>query len=127
MCGRRPAVWWCSRLADVVADGLSQRWSPQQISRHLRTTYPHDRAMRLCHESIHQAPRQGLLLGQRPARRSKPACSPGIPFPARDRNTHPAWMNREIESATQLLEKLGPFSNSNKVRSVAAIAKTREF
>lgn len=43
------------RLRDAVAGLLSQRWSPQQISRHLRAKYPDDPAMWLCHESIYQA------------------------------------------------------------------------
>jgi IS30 family transposase len=42
-------------LRRLVGELLSQRWSPQQISRHLRATYPHDPRMRLCHESIDQA------------------------------------------------------------------------
>jgi len=39
----------------VVGELLSQRWSPQQISRHLRQRFPHDPAMWLCHEGIYQA------------------------------------------------------------------------
>jgi transposase, IS30 family len=42
-------------LRRVIAELLSQRWSPQQISRHLRQRFPDDRAMWLCHESIYQA------------------------------------------------------------------------
>lgn len=42
-------------LRDVVAGLLGQRWSPQQISRHLRCHYPDDPRMWLCHESIYQA------------------------------------------------------------------------
>ena len=42
-------------LRDLVADLLAQRWSPQQISRHLRVKFPADRSMWLCHESIYQA------------------------------------------------------------------------
>ncbi len=42
-------------LRDLVADLLSQRWSPQQISRHLRLHNPDQPAMWLCHESIYQA------------------------------------------------------------------------
>lgn len=42
-------------LRDVIGELLSQRWSPQQISRHLRQRFPDDPAMWLCHESIYQA------------------------------------------------------------------------
>ena len=42
-------------LRQVVGELLAQRWSPQQIARHLRARYPHDLGMRLCHESIYQA------------------------------------------------------------------------
>lgn len=44
-----------SELGAVVGELLSQRWSPQQISRHLRLRFPDDPSMRLCHESIYQA------------------------------------------------------------------------
>lgn len=42
-------------LATLVAEALGQRWSPQQISRHLRLKFPADRSMWLCHESVYQA------------------------------------------------------------------------
>jgi transposase, IS30 family len=42
-------------LGRLVADLLSQRWSPQQISRHLRRRFPDEPALWLCHESIYQA------------------------------------------------------------------------
>lgn len=44
-----------TELRRVVGELLAQRWSPQQISRQLRTRFPDDPAMRLCHESIYQA------------------------------------------------------------------------
>lgn len=53
-----------SQLCAVVAELLAQRWSPQQIARHLRRQYPQDRSMRLCHESIYQVvyqPRSPLV------------------------------------------------------------------
>jgi transposase, IS30 family len=43
------------QLRCLVGKLLGQRWSPQQISRHLRGRYPHDPGMRLCTESIYQA------------------------------------------------------------------------
>jgi IS30 family transposase len=55
-------------LREVVTELLAQRWSPQQISRHLKGQFPHEASMRLCHESIYQAvyqPGSGLL---RPSR-----------------------------------------------------------
>lgn len=42
-------------LRQLVSELLAQRWSPEQISRHLRLRFPADGAMRLCHESIYQA------------------------------------------------------------------------
>jgi transposase, IS30 family len=55
-------------LRQVVAELLDQRWSPQQISRHLRVRFPAQSGMWLCQESIYQAvyqPGSGLL---RPSR-----------------------------------------------------------
>jgi len=43
-----------SDLRQVVVDLLAQRWSPQQISRHLHAQFPDQPPMRLCHESIYQ-------------------------------------------------------------------------
>jgi IS30 family transposase len=42
-------------LCELIAELLAQRWSPQQIARHLRGKYSEDRSMWLCHESIYQA------------------------------------------------------------------------
>jgi IS30 family transposase len=42
-------------LRRLVGELLAQRWSPKQISRHLRARFPGQRHMRLCHESIYQA------------------------------------------------------------------------
>jgi transposase, IS30 family len=42
-------------LRQLVIELLAQRWSPQQISRHLRRKFPGEPGMRLCHESIYQA------------------------------------------------------------------------
>ena len=42
-------------LRQLIGELLAQRWSPQQISRHLRQRFPNDPAMWLCHESIYQA------------------------------------------------------------------------
>jgi len=55
-------------LRQLVAELLAQRWSPQQISRHLRLKFPEQSGMWLCQESIYQAvyqPGSGLL---RPSR-----------------------------------------------------------
>jgi IS30 family transposase len=51
-------------LRQLVMELLAQRWSPQQISRHLRSKFPTQSGMWLCHESIYQAvyqPGSGLL------------------------------------------------------------------
>lgn len=51
------------QLRDLVAGLLAQRWSPQQISRHLTLRFPDDPSMWLCQESIYQAVyRPGSLL-----------------------------------------------------------------
>jgi IS30 family transposase len=42
-------------LRDAVADGLSRRCSPEQISHRLRTDFPDDESMRVSHETIYQA------------------------------------------------------------------------
>ena len=42
-------------LRGLVGELLGQRWSPQQISRHLHHRFNDDASMRLCHESIYQA------------------------------------------------------------------------
>ena len=44
-----------SEQRQLVAELLAQRWSPQQISRHLRLRFPAQPGMWLCHESIYQA------------------------------------------------------------------------
>lgn len=46
-------------LCQTIADLFAQRWSPQQIARHLHVKHSDDRSMRLCHESIYQAVYQG--------------------------------------------------------------------
>jgi IS30 family transposase len=45
----------CPRLAVQVAGWLEEWWSPQQISRRLRTEFPGDPMMRVSHETIYQA------------------------------------------------------------------------
>jgi len=42
-------------LLQAISELLAQRWSPQQISRHLRRKFPTQPGMWLCHESIYQA------------------------------------------------------------------------
>lgn len=48
-------------LRQVVTAKLDLRWSPQQISRFLRRTYPGDVTMRACAETIYQALFAGKL------------------------------------------------------------------
>lgn len=57
-----------TQLRDVVAELLLQRWSPQQISRHLRQRFTDDRSMWLCNESIYQAVYQPNSRFLRPSR-----------------------------------------------------------
>jgi transposase, IS30 family len=51
----RRRVETSAELGQLVAELLAQRWSPQQISRHLRRRFPGQPRMWLCHESIYQA------------------------------------------------------------------------
>jgi transposase, IS30 family len=55
-------------LHTLIAELLNQRWSPQQIARHLRSTFPDDPRMWLCHESIYQAVYQPGSALMRPSR-----------------------------------------------------------
>lgn len=55
---RRRRVETNIRLGVVVAQLLLRRWSPQQISRHLRRRFSDDPSMQLCHESIYQVVNQ---------------------------------------------------------------------
>jgi IS30 family transposase len=64
------------QLRQTVGELLAQRWSPQQISRHLRQRFPGEPGMWLCHESIYQAvyrPGSGL---SRPSRLASQHRSP---------------------------------------------------
>lgn len=45
----------CARLRREVEQGLTQHWSPQQISARLRIDFPDDPEMRVSHEAIYQA------------------------------------------------------------------------
>ncbi|WP_374159913.1 IS30 family transposase [Mycobacterium sp. G7A2] len=56
------------QLSAVVTELLAQRWSPQQICRHLRQRYPADPSMWLCAESIYQAVYQPNSRFMRPTR-----------------------------------------------------------
>lgn len=71
------------QLHGVVDELLQQRWSPQQISRHLVERFPDDPAMRLSHESIYQAV---YLPGSPLSRPSKLA--PQRPSPLRTGRDH---------------------------------------
>ena len=42
-------------LREAVADGLSRRYSPEQISHRLGRDFPDDESMRVSHETIYQA------------------------------------------------------------------------
>jgi IS30 family transposase len=43
------------RLLAAVEQGLSERWSPEQISARLKREFPDDRGMRISHETIYRA------------------------------------------------------------------------
>jgi hypothetical protein len=63
-------------LRQLVVELLAQRWSPQQISRHLRLKFPEQSGMWLCHESIYR-PGSGLLRPSRLAPHRRSPCAPG--------------------------------------------------
>jgi IS30 family transposase len=44
-----------TELGQLAGELLARRWSPQQVSRHLRQCFPGQPGMWLCHESIYQA------------------------------------------------------------------------
>ena len=48
-------------LQKTIRDKLAEKWSPQQISRYLLRTFPHDPIMCACPETIYQALFAGLL------------------------------------------------------------------
>ena len=56
-----------AELGQLVAELLAQRWSPQQISRHLKRRFPGQPGMHLCPESIYQAVYQPGSLLLRPS------------------------------------------------------------
>jgi IS30 family transposase len=56
-----------AELRELIAELLMQRWSPQQISRHLRRRFPISPRKWLCHESIYQAVYQPGSLLMRPS------------------------------------------------------------
>jgi IS30 family transposase len=64
------------QLSGVVTELLLRRWSPQQISRHLRRRFPDDPSMWLCHESIYQAVYQPNSRFVRPSPLAPHRCSP---------------------------------------------------
>jgi IS30 family transposase len=62
-------------LADVVAEKLAHRWSPQQIAGWLKVTYPDNQRMQVSHESTYRT----LFVQSRGALRKGwlPTCAPG--------------------------------------------------
>jgi IS30 family transposase len=70
-------------LRRLLGELLAQRWSPQQISRHLRQRFPGQRHMWLCHESIYQAVYQPGSALLRPS-----ALAPGRRSPLRTGRDH---------------------------------------
>jgi IS30 family transposase len=56
--GRRPKrclLQQNARLRRCVAQGLAQRWSPEQIAQRLEQQYPHDHSIRVSHETIYRS------------------------------------------------------------------------
>jgi IS30 family transposase len=66
--GHRRRIETNGELRRLVGELLAQRWSPQQVSRHLRLRFPDMPGMWLCHESIYQAVYQPGSVLLRPSR-----------------------------------------------------------
>jgi transposase, IS30 family len=66
--GHRRRVETNLELGLLIGELLAQRWSPQQISRHLRLRFPEQPGMWLCTESIYQAVYQPGSVFLRPSR-----------------------------------------------------------
>lgn len=84
-----------TELRRVVGELLAQRWSPQQISRHLRARFPDDPGMWLCHESIYQALYQ-------------PGSTLMRPSPLAPHRRSPLRTGREHRRAQQRVERRRP-------------------
>jgi transposase, IS30 family len=82
-------------LRRLVGELLAQRWSPQQISRHLRSRFPDKRTMWLCHESIYQAVYQ-------------PGSALARPSPLAPRHRSPLRTGRDHRRAHQRTERRRP-------------------
>ena len=57
-CARRPKAGKlsrCPRLRDLVAAKLERKWSPEQIARWLRATFPENPELHVSHETIYLA------------------------------------------------------------------------
>ena len=85
----------------------SQRWSPQQISRHLRRQLPRAAGMWLCHESIYQAVYQ-------------PGSALMRPSPLAPQRRSPLRTGRDHRRAQQRTDAAGPGSSSRCSRSTSA-------
>lgn len=58
---KAPRIVAGSRLWETITAKLGLSWSPQQISRFLKRTFPSDSSMRACAETIYQALYAGVL------------------------------------------------------------------
>jgi IS30 family transposase len=81
------------QLHDVITEKLGQRWSPQQISRYLKRTFPDNPDMRCSPEAIYQAIYAGRLGPQagklRTGRRCRKRQRRGVRQPPRIKNIRP--------------------------------------
>lgn len=73
---RRRRLETNSVLRDLVGEKLGERWSPQQIARHLRALDPAEPGMRLCQDSLYQAIYQPGFKLARPAKVASKLRSP---------------------------------------------------
>jgi len=112
------------RTATRDRSGLAQRWSPQQISRHLG--FPDDRAMWLCHQSIYR-PRlplcgsvgRALLV----AAADGPRPSPARPRTRSSSSGPPKLRHRAVFSSSARTSSPRPACSSNVTRSLVRLLR----
>jgi len=105
--GHRRQIDKNPQLRELVAALLAQRWSPQQISRHLRRQHPDDPSTWLCHESIYQA----VYQPNSPLIRLPEVVSP---------HRSPLWTGRDHRRAHQRRTGRRPGSPNRRCRFINA-------
>jgi hypothetical protein len=83
------------KLRDFINDKLKERWSPQQITRHLACTQPGQPAMNACRETIYRALYNGLL------DKPPPGCGAGAVAERGSAGAYPSRRIRRPMSSTR--------------------------